>query len=118
VIGADGARCDGGEGVQQGLGLGKGQGLGWLGAEPVLHRLLEPLDLALGLGVVRLAVFLPDAETAQLVLEAVAAASAAGQAGGEHHSVSEGRGRNAAAAAGGAEGVQHVSAGHAAIGGN
>ena len=70
---------DGGEGVQQGLEPGKGQGLGWLGAEPVLHRLLEPLDLALGLGVVRLAVFLPDAETAQLVLEAVAAASAAGE---------------------------------------
>jgi hypothetical protein len=39
---------------------------GWagLGAEPVLHRLLEPLDLALGLGVVRLAVLLLDPQAA------------------------------------------------------
>jgi len=49
-----------------------------LGGQPVLERLLEPLGYALGLGVVGAAVFLGDAPVAQLVLEAVTAAFAAG----------------------------------------
>ena len=90
----------------------EGGGLVRLGAEPVFHRLLEPLDLALGLGVVRLAVLLLDAEAAQLVLEGVAAAAAAGQAGGEDHAVvGQGGGRNAVLLAGGAEGQQDGGAG-------
>ena len=40
---------DGGEGVQEGLELGEGGGLGRLGGEPGLEGLPEPLDLALGL---------------------------------------------------------------------
>jgi len=39
-----------GEGVEQGLQLGQGSGLGWLGTEPFLQRLLEPFDFPLGLG--------------------------------------------------------------------
>ena len=78
---------DAGEGVEQGLELGEGGGLAGLGAEPVLQGLLEPLGRALGLGVVRLAVLLGDAEAAQFVFQAVAAAFAAGQAGGEDHAV-------------------------------
>ena len=82
--------------------LGEGGGLGGLGAQPVLQGLLEPFDLALGLRVVRLAVLLGDVPAAQFVLEAVAAAFAARQAGGEHHPVvgqRRGRGPVAATAA-------------------
>jgi hypothetical protein len=71
------AVVDAGEGVQQGLELGRGGGLVRLCAEPVLHGLLESFNLALGLGVVRLAVLLGDAEAAQFVLECVAVAPAA-----------------------------------------
>jgi hypothetical protein len=53
---------DVGEGVQQGLELGEGGGLARLGAEPVLHGVLESFGFALGLGMVRLAVLLGDAE--------------------------------------------------------
>ena len=67
----------GGEGVQQGLQLSERGGLGYPGVQPVLEGLLEPLDLALGLGMVRLAVFLPDAQAAQFGFQAVAAALAA-----------------------------------------
>jgi hypothetical protein len=81
------AVVDHGEPVEEYLELGEGGGLGVLGGEPVLEGLLEPLDFALGLGVVRLAVFLGDAQSAQFVFEAVAASFAAGQAGGEHHAV-------------------------------
>ena len=110
---------DAGEGVQQGLELGEGGGLVRLGAEPVLHGLLEALDLALGLGVVRLAVLLLDAEAAQLVLEGVAAAFAAGQAGGEDHAVvGQGGGRDAVLRAGGAEGLQDGGAGDPGVGGD
>jgi hypothetical protein len=66
-----------GEGVQEGLEGGEISGLGGLGAQPLLQCLLEPFHLALGLGVVRLAVLLLDAQAAQLVLEGVAAATAA-----------------------------------------
>ena len=55
---------DGGEGAEKGLEFGKGGGLGVLGGQPVLQRLLEPLGFALGLGVVRAAVFLPDPQAA------------------------------------------------------
>jgi hypothetical protein len=61
-----------GELVEEGLEAGQGGGLGWLGAEPFLEGLLEPLDLALGLGVVRLAVLLAGAEVVQLGLQGVA----------------------------------------------
>ena len=66
---------------------GRGWRAGGLGGEPVLEGLPEPLDLALGLRVARLAVLLLDAEAAQFVLEAVAAAAAAGESGGEHQPV-------------------------------
>ena len=56
-----------GEGVQQGLELGDGDGPG-LGCQPFLQGLPEPLDLALRLGMVRLAVLLGDAQAAQFVL--------------------------------------------------
>jgi hypothetical protein len=68
----------GGEGIQEFLELGEVSGLG-LGGEPFLQGLPESLDLALGLGVVRAAVLLPDPQAAQLVLQGVAAASAAGE---------------------------------------
>jgi len=63
-----------GEGVEQGLELAEGGGLGPLGAQPVLEGLLEPLDLALGLRVVRFPVLLLDAELAQFGFQVVAAA--------------------------------------------
>jgi hypothetical protein len=53
-----------GEGVQQGLQGGEAGGLGMLGGQPVFQGLLEPLRLALGLGVVGAAVLLPDAQAA------------------------------------------------------
>ena len=110
---------DAGEGVQQGLEPGEGGGLVRLGAEPVLHRLLEAFDLALGQGVVRLAVFLLDAEAAQFVLEGVAAASSAREAGGEDHAVvGEGGGRDAVLRAGGAEGQQDGGPGDPDMGGD
>ena len=41
---------DAGEEIEQVLQASEGSGLGGLGAEPFLQGLLEPLDLALGLG--------------------------------------------------------------------
>jgi hypothetical protein len=49
-----------GEGVELGLELGEGGGLGVLGGQPLLQCLLESFDFALGLGVVRFPVFLGD----------------------------------------------------------
>ena len=49
---------NGGEGVQEGLELGEVSGLRSLRGQPVLQRLLEPLDFALGLRVAGLAVLL------------------------------------------------------------
>jgi hypothetical protein len=72
-----------GELIEQGLELGEAGGLPGLGGQPFLQGLPEPLDLALGLGVVRLAVLLPHPEAAKLVFQAVAAAAAAaGEPGG------------------------------------
>jgi hypothetical protein len=83
------------------------------------HRLLEPFDLAAGGGVVGSRVLLDDAEPAQFGLEGVAAAGAAGEAGGEHHAVvGEGGGWCAVAGHGGQEGVDHGGAGDAAVGGD
>ena len=65
-----------GEGIQQSLELGEVSGP-VLGGEPFLQGLPEPLDLALGLGVVRPAVLLPDPQQPQLVLQGVPAAPAA-----------------------------------------
>ena len=52
------------EPVQEGLQLGDGGGLVGLGAEPVLHGLLEAFDLPAGGGVVRAGVLLHDVESA------------------------------------------------------
>jgi hypothetical protein len=78
---------DNGERVEQGLQISQGGGLDGLGAEPVLRRLLEPLDFPLGLRVVRLAVLLGDAQAAQLGLQGVAAAPAAREPGSEDQPV-------------------------------
>jgi hypothetical protein len=68
------------------LVLEGGQGLGGgLAGEPAFEGLVEPLDLALGLGVARLAVLLGDPAGGELGLEGVAAAG--GQAGGEDQAV-------------------------------
>lgn len=75
------------EGVEQGLQRGDGGGLDRLGGEPLLHRGLEAFDLALRLGVVRGSVLLHDVQPAQLVLELVASAAAAGVPGGVDHAV-------------------------------
>jgi hypothetical protein len=48
------------EGVQLVLQFGHGGG-GWLGGEPAFQRLVEALDLALGLGMAGMAVLLRDA---------------------------------------------------------
>ena len=52
------------EDLEQGLQFGDRGRLGGLGAQPLLHRLLEPFDLALGLRVVGLAVLLGDVQIA------------------------------------------------------
>ena len=54
------------------------------GVEPLLQGLVQALDLALRLGMVRAAVLLRDAELVQFDLERVGASTVAG---GEHHSV-------------------------------
>ena len=69
------------------LELGDRGGLVGLGAQPRFQGLLEAFDLAAGGGVVGSGVLLDDAEAAQFGLEGVAAALAAGEAGGEHHPV-------------------------------
>ena len=108
-----------GERVELGLELGEGAGLGVLGGEPVLQGLLEPFGFTLGLGVVGLSVLLGDAQAAQLVLEGVAAAPAAGVPGGEHHPVVSERGGGCAVGGdGGAEGGQHDGAGDPVPGGD
>jgi hypothetical protein len=76
-----------GELVEQDLELGEVFGLAGLGGQPFVQGLPEPLDLALGLRVAWAAVLLPDAEAAQLVLQAVAAAAAAGEARGVDETV-------------------------------
>lgn len=65
-----------GELVEQLLQLFQGRWLGVVGAQPVLHRLLKPLDLPLSLGVRGRAVLLHDVAISQFGFEGVAAASA------------------------------------------
>ena len=67
---------------------------------------------------IRLPVLLFHAEAAQLILQAVAAALAAGEAGGEHHPVGQRRGWRAVGGDGGAEGGQHDRAGDLVPGGD
>jgi hypothetical protein len=62
------------ERVQQVLQFGEAGWGGGLGAEPVLHRLLEPFHFALGLRVVGSGVLLGDVVAAQFVFEAGSAA--------------------------------------------
>lgn len=75
--------------IQQRLQVLDGGWLMLLGLEPVLHRLLEPFDLALGLGVRGGAVLLHDVAGAQFRFEGVAASSApvAGVLDSEDHAV-------------------------------
>ena len=102
-----------------GLELGQRGGLRVLGGEPVLEGLLEPLGFSLGLGVVRLAVLLGDAQAPQLGFQAVAAAFAAGKPGGEDHAVvGQGGGRGAVSCDGGPEGGQDDAAGDAFVRGD
>src|ERR687883_62426 len=63
-------------------------GLVRLGAQPVLHGLLETFDLAAGGGVVRAGVLLPDAQASQLGLQLRAAAFPAGEPDGVDHAAS------------------------------
>ena len=107
------------EGVEQGLQLGDGGRLGGLGAQPLLHGLLESFDLAAGGGVVGAGVLLDDVQAAQLVLEAVAAAAAAGEPGGEDHAVVGQRGGGIPVlVCGFAEGGEHDRAGDPGVGGD
>jgi hypothetical protein len=64
------------EGVELALQAVQG-GSGRLPGQPAFLGLVESLDLALGLGVERLAVLLGDAEGGQQVLECVPAAAEA-----------------------------------------
>ena len=108
------------EGVEQGLELGDGGGLVGLGAQPFLQGLLEPFDLAAGGGVVGAGVLLGDAEAAEFGLEAVAAAAAAGEAGGEDHAVVGQRGGGDPVLGDGCRGrwSTHDRAGDPAVGGD
>jgi hypothetical protein len=81
------------EGVEEALQLADRGGLDRLGGQPLLHGLLESFGFAAGGGVVGAGVLLHHAEAAQLVLERVAAAAAAGVAGGVDHRVIGQRGR-------------------------
>src|SRR5512132_1908534 len=95
----------GDERSKQGLQFGQGLGLDGLGGEPFLEGLLEAFDLAAGGGVVGAGVLLGHAQAVQFGLQGVAAALAAGQAGGEHHAVvGQGGGGRAVAGGGGAGG--------------
>lgn len=63
----------------QGLQCG---GLVWLGAEPLLHRLLEAFDFARRGGMVRAAVPLNDVKASEFAFECVAAGPAGEPGGG------------------------------------
>jgi hypothetical protein len=115
AVGSGGV-VEGDEPLEQRLQGGQVGGLGGLGAQPVLHGLLEAFDLAAGGGVVGSGVLLHDVESAQLVLQGVAAALAAGKTGGEHHPVvGQGRGRCAVCGDRGAEGGEHDRAGDSGV---
>jgi hypothetical protein len=110
---------DGGERLEQGLQLDQGAGLDGLGGEPFLEGLLEAFHLAAGGGVVGAGVLLDHAEASQFGLQPVAAALAAGQAGGEDHPVvGEGGRRGPIAVDGAAECRQDDRAGDPGMGGD
>jgi hypothetical protein len=71
------------EGVEECLKVVDHGRLVGLGAQPLLHGLLKPFDLALGRGVVGTPVLLDHVEAAEFGLQVVAAALAAGESGGE-----------------------------------
>ncbi len=100
------------EAVEEGLQLG---GRGWLdrlGAQPLLHGLLEAFDLAAGGGVVGVGVLLHHVQAAQFDFEAGAPAAAAGESGGvDHPVVGQRGGRNAVLGNGFAEAAEHDRAG-------
>ena len=105
------------EAVDEGLQVGDGGGLIGLRAQPFLHRLLEPFDLAAGGGVVGRGVLLGHVQAAQFAFEGVAAAAAAGRPGGEHHAVvGQCGGGHAVGGHRAAEGVAHDRAGDAGPG--
>jgi hypothetical protein len=89
-----------------------------LGAQPVLHRLLEALGLAAGGGVVGSRVLLDHVPGTELLLEAVAATAAAdaGQANRvDHPVVGQGGGGDAVLTCGLAEGGRHDGGGDPAV---
>ena len=105
------------EPVDQALQLVGGAGLLGLGAEPVLHRLLEAFDLAAGGGVVGPGVLLHDVQSAQFGLEVGSAAAAAGEPYGvDHPVVGQCGGRNPVCGNGFAEGGQHDGPGDPVVG--
>lgn len=69
------------KGGQECVEVVEGGGFG-LGAEPAFQGLVEAFDLALGLGVAGVAVFLGDAEVADELFEFVQSWCAVGEAGG------------------------------------
>jgi len=93
---------------------------GGLGAEPLLHRLLESFDFAAGGWMVRSAVLLTDSVFDEFVLEAVAAgAPEVGEAGGEDQTVvGQGGERDPVFGDGVAEGGHDGGSGDALVGGD
>lgn len=109
---------DADEGVEEGLELNDGGGLG-LGSEPLFEGLLEAFHFPAGGWVVWSGVFLFDPRGGQLGFEVVAAASAASEAGGvDHGVVGEDRGRVAVCCSGSGEGVGNGVTGDGLVGGD
>ena len=96
--------------VEERLEIGEGARLEGLGAQPFLHRLLEPLGLAAGGRVVWSGVLLDDVAAAEFGFEGVLAALAAvaGQSDGVDHAVVGERGCGVSVQVSGlGEGGQH-----------
>jgi len=107
------------EGLEEGLEFADGGGLGWLGTQPFLHRLLEPFGLAAGGGVVGARVLLDHVQPPEFVLEGVASAAAAGETDRIDHAViGQGGGRDAVAGKGLTEGCGDDRSGDAAVRGH
>ncbi|MEI2811984.1 MAG: hypothetical protein V9F00_17895 [Nocardioides sp.] len=107
--------------VEQGLEFGDGGRLDGLGAQPLLHGLLEPFDLAAGGGVVGSGVLLHDvaggAARARSRLRPPAAVPA--RPDGVDHAVVGQRGCGISVlGSGGAEGGQHDRGGDPGVGGD
>jgi hypothetical protein len=92
---------------------------GRAGCAATAWGLLEAFDLAAGGRVVGSGVLLGDAQAAQLGFQGVAAAFAAGEAGGEHHAVvGQCRCWCSVPAHGVTERVEHGAAGDSQVGGD